>query len=74
MLGHRACADPLRRGGGFLARELDGVAGEEDVDLMTIVERRASDQQAERGTGRIFGPCRDVNQEPRHRRKRRVGT
>jgi hypothetical protein len=62
VLGNRARADALRRRRGLLARELNGIAGEKDADVVTLVERRASDQQAEGNPSRILGPGCDVDQ------------
>ena len=41
---------------GLRAHELDRVAGEEEADLVPLVDRGPGDEEREGGTGRVLGP------------------
>jgi hypothetical protein len=45
---------------------MNTVAGEEDLHLVSLLDRGARDQERERRARRIFGSGRRVNQDSRH--------
>ena len=44
VLGDGAGAEPVRRGGLFLVREMNAVAGDEHLHLVPFLDRRSRDQ------------------------------
>ena len=49
-----------------VAEELDGVAGEEEGDLVSLLERGLRDQEPERGARRVLRAVRDVHEQLPH--------
>ena len=49
------------------AQELDGVAGQEECDVVALVDGGPSDEKPERGTGRVLRAVCDVDQQLCHR-------